>query len=538
MRKTLFFLVLLFLFPPFSYPYRKEAVLLKKADKCRRCLYRSKEKRKYRSFWIRCIKKYRRIYRLYPQSPEAPWALYHAANLYLNLYRYSGRRSDLEKAINLFSWLSERYPKHRLADDAQYKIGWIFFRYKKDYQRAYIELLKVEIRHPKGDMYPKAKFLLDRLALILSRKETEELKRKLRKKVYVKNIRYWSTERYTRVVLDLSRSARYRYRIKDGFPKSLIIYIDNAFVLEKIKKRIKKGPVKEVIAVQRKDKVFVKVLFKRGKSKVFRLYDPFRIVIDVEEKERKVRKGIRKVKRPDKTISLARQLGLNVRRIVIDPGHGGKDPGCIWGRIKEKDITLRISKILAKKLKQRLNCEVYLTRTTDVYLPLEKRTAIANMKKADLFISIHVNAHKNRRLRGIETYFLNMATDERAILVAARENATSEKNMSDLQSIIRDLMLNTKIHESSQLAYEIQKAVVSTLRKYHYRAVDLGVKQGPFYVLVGAQMPSVLIEVGFITNRTERRLLTKRSYQEAIAEGIYQGIKRYIIGIQKVASAY
>jgi len=135
----------------------------------------------------------------------------------------------------------------------------------------------------------------------------------------------------------------------------------------------------------------------------------------------------------------------------------------------------------------------------------------------------------------VETYFLNIATDERAILVAARENATSEKNISDLQSIIRDLMLNTKIHESSQLAYEIQTGIVSTLKKRFRYIEDLGVKQGPFYVLVGAIMPAVLIEVGYITNRIERNRLLDRRYQEMLAEGIYRGIKKYIIGMEQIA---
>jgi N-acetylmuramoyl-L-alanine amidase len=232
--------------------------------------------------------------------------------------------------------------------------------------------------------------------------------------------------------------------------------------------------------------------------------------------KRPVRKGFRKAEVPDKTASLAKQLGLNVRRIVIDPGHGGKDPGCnLSGGIREKNIVLSIARILAKKIKEKIGCEVVLTRDKDTFISLEQRTAIANMQKADLFVSLHINAHKNGNIWGLETYFLNMATDERAVMVAARENATSEKNISDLQTILNDLMLNTKIHESSRLAHEVQKGMFSHIQKSYKRAKSLGVKQAPFYVLIGAQMPAILVETGFLTNSTEKKRLMSKKYQES-----------------------
>lgn len=548
--------------PGHAYASTKRASkLLKHADRCRRLLYRSYKRRKYRSNWISCIYKYRKIYRLYPATPQAPWAIYHAANLYLNLYSYSRRKKDLENALTLFRWLAERYPKHRLADDAQYKIGWIYYKYKHRPQKAYVEFLKVEIRFPSGDMLRRAKRMLDRLAVLISRKDTQRLKQIIKKrKVALKDIRHWATSTYTRVVIDLEGRVRYSHRFNRSHGSAaLVIYIKDAFVPYNnvIKRKISKGIVKDVKATQYKDSMIkVALNFKNGtfnSYKIFHLYDPFRIVVDIGEKEkakslpgsriatkkikkRKARRGIKKTKRPDNAISLARQLGLGVRRIVIDPGHGGRDPGCRWGNIKEKDIALKISKMLAKRLKRRLGCEVYLTRTKDIYLPLERRTAIANLRKADIFISIHVNAHRNRGVRGIETYFLNMAIDERAILVAARENATSEKNISDLQSIISDLMLNTKIRESSQLAYDIQKRMVSVLSRRYRHIENLGVKQGPFYVLVGARMPAVLVEVGFITNRLERRRLTNSRYEKLIAEGICQGIGEYVREMEQIAS--
>ena len=206
-------LLLLFFLQRHEYAYasiKRASKLLRQADRCRKLLYRSKKRKKRRTNWMICIYKYRKIYRLYPASPQAPWAIYHAANLYLNLYKYSRRKKDLDKAINLFEWLVERYPKHRLADDAQYKIGLIFYRYKHRLQKAYVEFLKVEIRFPNGDMLPKAKRMLDRLAVVLSKKDAERLKKTINKKrVALKDIRHWATSSYTRVVIDLEKSARY-----------------------------------------------------------------------------------------------------------------------------------------------------------------------------------------------------------------------------------------------------------------------------------------------------------------------------------------
>ena len=176
---------------------------------------------------------------------------------------------------------------------------------------------------------------------------------------------------------------------------------------------------------------------------------------------------------------------------------------------------------------------MYLTRNRDVFLPLERRTAIANMKKADLFISLHVNAHRNRRVHGIETYFLNMATDKNSVMLAARENATSEKSISDLQKILNDLMLNTKLHESSRLAHQVEKGLVSDLHGRYRRVKSLGVKQAPFYVLIGAQMPAILVETGFLTNSMERKRLVSKNYQEEVTQGICDGIKRYIKSIDQ-----
>jgi N-acetylmuramoyl-L-alanine amidase len=214
-------------------------------------------------------------------------------------------------------------------------------------------------------------------------------------------------------------------------------------------------------------------------------------------------------------------------KIVIDPGHGGKAPGGIGPHgEKEKDITLEVGRILAKRLSDQ-GIEVFLTRDNDIYIPLEERTAFANKHNADLFVSIHVNATDARYRDGVETYFLNLTTDASSNKVAERENAMSASSMQGLQLIIKDLVLNAKINESSRFATFTQNAIISSLRKTGYTGKDLGVKQAPFYVLMGAQMPAILIEMGFITNPADCVLLHNNAHLEAIVEGIMGGIRTF-----------
>ncbi len=233
------------------------------------------------------------------------------------------------------------------------------------------------------------------------------------------------------------------------------------------------------------------------------------------------------VKGSQNGITLAQQLGLGVRRIVIDPGHGGKDPGATAFGLQEKDIVLQVSKKLAEILRQRYGYEVSLTREDDTFHDLEERTAIANTRQADLFLSIHVNAHPSPKVRGIETFFLNLATNEEAMRVAARENATSSHNISDMQNILADLMKNSKIQESSRLAEFVQDNMVQGLRQAKYTTKSLGVKQAPFYVLLGAQMPAVLAEISFVSHPEEAELLRQDAYLERIAQQIAAGVAAY-----------
>lgn len=238
------------------------------------------------------------------------------------------------------------------------------------------------------------------------------------------------------------------------------------------------------------------------------------------------------------TLSLAQQLGLGVKKIVLDPGHGGKDPGAMAYGLKEKDVVLRLGRYLAPILRQEIGCEVVLTRDTDLFIPLEERTAIANTQGADLFISLHVNAHPLSKIRGMETYYLNLSTNAEAMRVAAMENATSTHQMSDLQNILADILKNSKISESARLAGRVQQAIVQIGKSKDYPGIrNLGVKQAPFYVLIGAEMPAILIETAFITNKEDADNLKNPTFLQDLARQIAAGVKSYIEDIQSNGTA-
>jgi N-acetylmuramoyl-L-alanine amidase len=225
--------------------------------------------------------------------------------------------------------------------------------------------------------------------------------------------------------------------------------------------------------------------------------------------------------------SIARQLGLGVSRIVIDPGHGGHDPGAQVRGLDEAALTLDIALRLEKLLQDEPGIDVVLTRRTNVYIPLEERTAIANREGADLFLSIHANASRNTTARGVETYFLSFASSPEAEEVAARENSAHAGEMRNLPDIIKAITLNSKLDESRDLAGMVQEALVTRLRRSNKDVRNLGVKKAPFVVLIGAGMPSVLAEVSFLTNKQELALLKSTAYKQRIAEALHAAVMRY-----------
>ncbi|TMA33796.1 MAG: N-acetylmuramoyl-L-alanine amidase [Deltaproteobacteria bacterium] len=235
--------------------------------------------------------------------------------------------------------------------------------------------------------------------------------------------------------------------------------------------------------------------------------------------------------------SLASQLGLKVRRVVVDAGHGGRDTGAIGPhRVREKDMALAIARKVASRLRS-LGFMVVMTRNEDKFVSLDDRTRIANEAKADLFISIHCNAAKRRKLEGVETWTLNVASDHYAARLAAFENAEADRTVSDLRLILADLATKANATDARDLAQAVQSSLVRTLRSRVGKVRDHGVKQALFYVLLGTHMPSILVETGFISNPAEESRLKSTRFQEGTAEAIARGVKDFVDGRRRLALA-
>lgn len=354
-------------------------------------------------------------------------------------------------------------------------------------------------------------------------------------KVIVRDIRYWSSADYTRIVVDLSDPVQFS---KNRLAKPDRLYFDlpNTTIAKEIRTNfpVGDGILKTVRASQFNNET-VRVVFdleEISDYKAFVIDNPARLVIDVYGKTQKAEKPA---------------LQINKKRVVIDAGHGGHDPGAVgMKKLYEKDVVLDIALKLKKILASDQSYEVFLTRDKDKFIPLEERTAIANKKNADLFVSIHANASTRRQAKGIETYLLNWTDDEEAMKVAARENAISLKKMKaihrqmDVVEIIKsDLMRESKRDESIKLANYIQRTMITNLDGSYKNISDLGVKQALFYVLFGARMPSVLVEVSFISNPEEEKLLSCDSYRMDIAKAVAEGVDKYfspVPALQKVVS--
>ncbi len=237
----------------------------------------------------------------------------------------------------------------------------------------------------------------------------------------------------------------------------------------------------------------------------------------------------------DGETSLVRALGLKIGRIVIDAGHGGHDSGTIGADgIEEKDVVLDVALRLGKLLHERLNAEIVYTRSDDTFIPLETRTAIANKAQADLFISIHANSSADPTARGVETYYLNFTTSPDALQTAARENAVSNQSIHQLSDLVKKITLRDKIDESREFASNVEESLYSGLQKGNAGLKNRGVKKAPFVVLIGANMPSILAEISFVTNPRDASQLQQPEYRERVAESLYKGVARYESGLSGV----
>jgi N-acetylmuramoyl-L-alanine amidase len=531
-------------------------------------LLKTPEEAKFRSSWMRVKRSFHKGYTQAPNGPYAPKCLYYLGRTYQELGKRSYLKKDFLKAVDYFERVVGRFPSHSWSDDAKLYVAKIHLNNLQDRNQAYLDLLSIEHNYPDGDMIDEARSLLKELDKKYMQQVGMEPPQpdpvtsapekagstdtssgtspapSMSSLAELMKVRHWSSDDYTRVVLDLDQETDFEHMLLKPDPKLKTPY---RLVVDLTSSRLGQG-VQEELAIEdgilqqvrtgqyRKTKTRVVLDVKElNNYRTFSLDNPFRVVVDVYAPESEARKRSARQATPEEDTSgtLVEQLGLDIQTVMIDPGHGGKDPGAVFGKLYEKDINLRLAKVLGSILEDKGYTVLY-TRTKDVFIPLEERTAIANSKKADLFLSLHVNAHKNRNVHGLEVYYLNLATSKDAVRVAARENAVSTKKISDLQVILSDLMLNSKIKESSKLAETVLDKALSYSRKF-YDLNDHGVRRAPFYVLMGAKMPAILVETGYLTNSEERKKLQSYTYLKRLAWGIANGINAYRQEIKKFA---
>ncbi|GFK93615.1 N-acetylmuramoyl-L-alanine amidase AmiC [Fundidesulfovibrio magnetotacticus] len=409
---------------------------------------------------------------------------------------------------------------------------------------------------------------------------------KKQSKVRVTDVQVYSGQDYSRIVAVLSGEVPFRWQLLPPDPASggvrhLYVDLDGVVIPPGTRSRFDvKGDVarKARLGYFKPDVARLVVEVENLKSQnVFVLENPFRVIVDVQGEasktpakspgksapgkapsdktpEGKARPGklpapkaeadeppaspgvnLATPARKKMARQLVEQLGLTVRTVMVDAGHGGRDSGARGpGRLWEKDVNLRAAKLLARHL-ERMGFEVLMTRTQDKYVPLEVRTAMANARKADLFISLHCNAHGDPGSTGMETYSLNLASTPAEVRVAARENSVDSKRISDMQKLLDELMHASKLTESRDFARSAHQAALAQARK----SIDLrdrGVHEAPFYVLLGAKMPAILVEMGYITNPAEAAKLREDKYLDGLTQGIAQGVKAYKERIERFAA--
>lgn len=492
------------------------------------------------------INRYWSFVRQNPTSGYADNALWQAASLSMETFARFGEDRDKYRAIQLFQWLRDQYPHSRFTARAS----------------GHIEQLAAAETTPQT-----------------AQQEARPQPQPAPTDSTIRAVHREVLPEVVRVTIELDREVPFYQERLDG-PARLFFDLKSTRTVPALVDatfRYDSDVIRHIRLGRHPNNTtrIVLDLENVGRYSVFTLYNPYRIVIDSERAtpvqlavSHNETSGTRHVSASapnaastsaqsasaDKTadrpviagrpitpsanwsgkFSVARQLGLGVSRVVIDAGHGGHDPGASAFSISESDLVLDVALRLEKLLLQQPGMEVVMTRRTNEYLSLEERTEIANRDSADLFLSIHANASANDTTRGVETYFLNFALNPQAEAVAARENAASGRTMNSLPGIIRAITLNSKLNESRDFAASIQRALVRGMRPGNNAIKDLGVKQAPFMVLIGAAMPSVLAEISFVTNPQEARLLKTSAYRQRIAESLLAGILRYQQSLKKV----
>lgn len=437
--------------------------------------------KRYRDRWERVIVRLDRSAKELARGDLRCAAAYNGARAYAEMAKVSYLQRDRDEADRRYRAVADVCPDSNLADDALYRAAEIHLG--RDASRARAALEELVRRFPRGDMVPRAK---EGLAAIAAREEAEG-------------------QALAAASMAPERpQSRSDARSSGGNEKAKAASEERAEALAEEVPGAHLPSAAEILAAMESSEGRLGAIEEAIEAEL-----PFSVV-----------------------------AGLKIRRVVLDPGHGGKDTGAIGpDGAKEKELTLAMAKRLRAHL-EALGLEVLLTREDDRTLSLEERTRFANEKGADLFLSIHVNAAHNRKAKGIETYTLNLNSDRYAMRLAARENASSERRIGDLQFILADLATKANTDDSVKLAKLVQGRMVSKLRSRHgkERIRDLGVKQALFFVLVGAKMPSILLETGFISHPEEGKRLQTRAYQEDVMRGVAEGVRQFILDREALAS--
>ena len=442
------------------------------------------------------IRAFEDISRLFPASPYSDDALWHGGVLAADSFWEFGQADDRTTAMRLLKALTARFPTSSLVKQASPQLD-------------RLAAAKVVVAEPKMPA------------------------------VTLKAIRREALPGAMRVTLELEGEAAYHDEEIDGPPR-VFVDLQNTRPVDARKDVTQTFPDDLVrqIRVGRQLGTRTRVVLDltgTAPHTTYALYNPYRVVIDFAREATPapaaavIAAPVPAEPKPNGAggFSLSRQLGLGIGRIVLDPGHGGHDPGAMTDGLSEAALVLDVALKLEKLLLKQPGVEVVMTRRSNTFVPLEERTAMANREGADLFLSIHANASEDDRARGIETYFLNFAPNPAAEAIAARENAASARTMRQLPDIVKAIALNNKIDESRDFASLVQSSMMDRLKRANKNVKDLGVKQAPFMVLIGATMPSILAEISFLTNHQESTLLRGAAYRQSIAEALFNGVMRY-----------
>lgn len=509
--------------------------------------------------WLNLEKRFLAAHAKDPDGQIAPKALFQAGRSSEELASRSWLRSDWQNAVQHFLAMAEQFPADSLADDALFRAAFIQARRLDDTEGARKNAGTVLSKYAKGDMVRNARDLLQSLpaAPAASPPAVQDQPAKQKTDSSLATLREITPKaegKSTTIVLALSAptsfTSQYINPTAKGVPARLQVDISDTRPDRNLKPglSLRNGPVTRIRTGQPGQDA-TRILFDLSGVRHYKVsaqQNPPRIIVQCSQAE-DIPGGVkcppgqssgatqRGLVPDEKLGTLVEQLGLTVRTIMLDPGHGGKDPGAMGNGIKESVITLRIAKLVGQLLGKK-GFTVLYTRTADRFIPLDQRTALANSKKVDLFVSLHINANTDKNICGLETYFLDLARTSSAAHVAARENAISVKGISDLQFILTDLMLSSKLQESKEMARFAHNSLTGRLQKAGFDSKDNGVRSAPFYVLMGARMPAVLMELGYLSNQDDAARLKSPKFQERLAEGIVEGIVAYKQKLDRFAS--